>query len=284
MRFAFNSVAFHRSALDAVVPLIAELGYDGIELNAETLPWATPHVTPGLTRGDRHHLQQLLRGCRLPVSSISAHINFLSPEPRARQEAIAFVNGCIDLACDLEARVVHGLTGSPPRDLPCEIAWEWLLTGMQACIDHAGTRGVTFAIEPVVNMLVCDSASMRRLTEQLGDSRLKVNFDPSHLQVHGDDPVRAVREFGLDIVHVHLKDAAGTPENYEFPPLGQGRVDFVGVLRALKDVGFTEFLSIEYEANAFGYAGEPAAVAKESRVFCERISRQAFGESHGRSI
>jgi sugar phosphate isomerase/epimerase len=124
---------------------------------------------------------------------------------------------------------------------------------------------------------------MRRLQEQLGDSRLKVNFDPSHLQVHGDDPIRAVRDLGSSIVHVHLKDAVGGPDEYAFPPLGKGRVDFVGLLRVLSDVGFEGFLSIEYEANAFGYPGEPDEVAKASHRFFKEISRRAFGETDWRS-
>jgi len=277
MRIAFNSVAFHRSSLETVVPLLCELGYDGIELNAETLPWAAPHVAPALTREERHHLRQLLTRHNLPVSSLSAHINLIPADAGARRDAIAFVKGCIDLACDLDTSVVHGLTGSAPAIVPSLTAWEWLLAGIHECLEHAEACGITFAIEPVVNMLVCDSRSMRRLQEQLGDSRLKVNFDPSHLQVHGDDPVRAVRDLGASIVHVHLKDAAGVPEKYAFPPLGKGDVDFIGVLRALREIGFKDFLSIEYEANAFGYPGEPGEVAKESRQFLEAMSRRAFG-------
>lgn len=283
MRVAFNSVAFHRSALEAVIPVLCKLGYDAIELNAETLPWAMPHVTPALTREERRRLRQLLKRHNLPVSSLSAHINLIPADARARRDAVDFVKGCIDLACDLDTGVIHGLTGSAPKDLASGTAWEWLLAGIHECLQHAGVRGVTFAIEPVVNMLVCDSRSMRRLQDQLGDSRLKVNFDPSHLQVHGDDPVRAVRDLGASIVHVHLKDAAGVPEKYTFPPLGKGAVDFIGVLRALGEIGFKDFLSIEYEANAFGYPGEPAEVAKESRQFLEEISHRAFGGAYGRS-
>jgi sugar phosphate isomerase/epimerase len=283
MRLAYNSVAFHHSALDDVIPLLQLLGYDAIELNAETLPWASPHVTPTMGREERHQLKQLLRRSSLSVSSISAHINLIPPDALARRNAVAFVKGCIDLASDLETAVVHGLSGSPAEGLPRALAWEWLMTALHACLEHATARGVTFALEPVVNMLVCDSHTMRRLQEDMADSRLKVNFDPSHLQVHGDDPARAVRDLGPTIVHVHIKDAAGTPEKYEFPPLGMGRVDFESVLRGLGEVGYDGFVSIEYEANAFGYPGEPHEIARESRRFIEEIARRAIGGTHWRS-
>ena len=60
-RLAFNSVAFHQSSLDDVIPLLHLLGYDAIELNAESLPWALPHMTPALGQKERDRLKRLLR-------------------------------------------------------------------------------------------------------------------------------------------------------------------------------------------------------------------------------
>ena len=282
MRLAFNSVAFRESPLEAVVPLLRELGYDAIELNAETLPWAAPHVTPCLSREERAQLKHLLK--RHGLQSISAHMSLVAPDPAERRHAVDFVKGCIYLACDLDTAVVHGLTGALAGGVSREAAWGWLLAALWECLDHAAARGITFALEPVVNMLVCDSRRLLQLQEDLADPRLKVNFDPSHLQVHGDDPVRAVRELGPAIVHVHIKDAAGVPENFVFPPLGTGHVDFDGMVRALEEIGYTGFLSIEYEANAFGYPGEPREIAMQSHGFISgilhRISRDAHRGSY----
>jgi sugar phosphate isomerase/epimerase len=96
------------------------------------------------------------------------------------------------------------------------------------CLTHIGTEGLL------------------QLQKDLADPRLKVNFDPSHIQVHGDDPVRAVRELGSAIVHVYIKDAAGSPGKFVFPPLGMGCVDFEGIFRALVDIGYGGFIYIEY--------------------------------------
>ena len=282
MRLAFNSVAFHQSPLDVVVPLLRDLGYDAIELNAETLPWAAPHVTPSLSREERARLKQLLKRHDLPVSSISAHMNLVPPDPAGRRHAVDFVKGCIDLACDLDTAVVHGLTGALAGGVSRDAAWGWLLAELHECLAHAAAQGVTFALEPVVNMLVCDSRTLLRLQEDLADPRLKVNFDPSHLQVHGDDPVRVVRELGPAIVHVHVKDAAGVPDKFVFPPLGMGCVNFEGIFRALGEVGYGGFISIEYEANANGYPGEPRTVARESCRFVSDILRQIH-DAHQRS-
>jgi sugar phosphate isomerase/epimerase len=159
MQIAFNSVAFHQSPLELIVPELHELGYDAIELNAETLPWAAPHVTPSLSQQERAQLKRLLQRHDLQVSSISAHMSLVPPNRAEGRQAVDFVKGCIDLACDLEVAVVHGLTGPSPEGVSRDVVWGWLLAALRECLEHATARGVTFALEPVVNMLVCDSWS-----------------------------------------------------------------------------------------------------------------------------
>ncbi|MFH1141339.1 MAG: sugar phosphate isomerase/epimerase, partial [Chloroflexota bacterium] len=72
-------------------------------------------------------------------------------------------------------------------------------------------------------------------------------------------------------VHVHVKDATGTPGNFQFPPLGQGDVDFQGVIAALKETTYQGFLSVEHEADAFGYVETEEAVLRDSLRFVRRL-------------
>ena len=44
MKISFNSVTFYQDKYEVFFKKISESSYDAIELNAETLPWATPHV------------------------------------------------------------------------------------------------------------------------------------------------------------------------------------------------------------------------------------------------
>jgi sugar phosphate isomerase/epimerase len=86
--------------------------------------------------------------------------------------------------------------------------------------------------------------------------------------VTGDDPVAAVHKLAKYIVHTHAKDgnklADGNPEYiyrvvhpvppeaqgiayFEEVPLGTGSVDFPNYLKALEEIGFKGFLTIERE-------------------------------------
>ena len=44
MKISFNSVTFYQDKYEVFFKKISEFNYDAIELNVETLPWATPHV------------------------------------------------------------------------------------------------------------------------------------------------------------------------------------------------------------------------------------------------
>ena len=53
MYSCFHSVGLPARSLVECVDLVADAGYDAIELNAETLPWAPAHITPETGSAER---------------------------------------------------------------------------------------------------------------------------------------------------------------------------------------------------------------------------------------
>lgn len=68
--------------------------------------------------------------------------------------------------------------------------------------------------------------------------------DTGHTIRAGEDPVKAIRTFGKRVHDVHLKDAIDAKT---FAICGKGKLDVVGTLRALKEIGFTGCMALEYE-------------------------------------
>jgi len=60
----------------------------------------------------------------------------------------------------------------------------------------------------------------------------------------GPGVIPAIRHFGRDgkIVYVHFRDVQGTVPRFQECFLGEGNVDIIAAMRALKDVGFTGFM------------------------------------------
>ena len=92
---------------------------------------------------------------------------------------------------------------------------------------------------------------LRRFLDSLGAKGLRVNYDPANLvMVAKDDPVAGVYELKDYIVHTHAKDGIVTTDNqwgWLEVPLGKGGVDFDNYLKALNDIGYKGYLTIERE-------------------------------------
>ena len=115
---------------------------------------------------------------------------------------------------------------------------------------------------------------------------MAVNLDPANLvMVVGENPVQAVYTLKKYIVHTHAKDGVNLkpcdPEEiyaemdhgawdsepaFKELPLGQGAVDFPAYLKALEEIGFKGFLTIEREVG-----GNPAADIKLAADYLRQI-------------
>jgi inosose dehydratase len=87
-------------------------------------------------------------------------------------------------------------------------------------------------------------------------------LDSGHLVIGGGDPARAVADWGARINHLHLKDVRrsviarviaeeGVMIDFwregAFCPLGDGDLDIDGMLRAIRDGGFSGWLVVEQD-------------------------------------
>ena len=263
MKLAFHTIGFHSSPIEYAVEEISQLGYRGIELNAES-NWALPHVTPQTPSEDRLRIAKFITQHGLQVSSICAHTSLIRPHNGARNEAMRFMRGCIDMAEEFGTQIVHAISGALEGEIEEGDAWGWLLEGVGELVDYSESRGVKFAFEAAANQLVAKSGDMKKLLNSIGSGNLLVNFDPSHPILYGEDPAQLIKVYGKRIIHFHAKDSLGNPKNFQFPPLGMGDIDFGSVLEALKSIRYDGFISVEYEGELFGYEKDPITAARQA--------------------
>jgi sugar phosphate isomerase/epimerase len=76
--------------------------------------------------------------------------------------------------------------------------------------------------------------------------RIGACADLGHFLRSGENPVKVIETLGERVHGVHLKDVKG---GTQFTILGQGDMDVVGVLKALRAIKFNEVVALEYEEN-----------------------------------
>jgi sugar phosphate isomerase/epimerase len=175
----------------------------------------------------------------------------------------------------LGVEVVNGFTGSsiwhliysfppvPPQMI--DDGYKLFAERFNPILDVFGECGVKFALEVHPTEIAFDLYSAQRALEAVENrEEFGFNFDPSHLQWQGVDPVEFIRAFPGRIYHVHMKDAIvtlngrsgilsshlnfGDPKRgWDFRSLGRGGVNFEEIIRALNHAGYNGPLSVEWE-------------------------------------
>ncbi|MGC4933409.1 sugar phosphate isomerase/epimerase family protein [Gordonia sp. DT30] len=263
MRTGFHTAFLHEYPVLDAVRLVADHGYDYVELNAETMPWCTPHITPQTDARVRREIAEIL-----PVSSISAHhADYGNADPDLRAKAVQFTQDMMDFAVDVGTDIVHVIPGEHSTSIPL------LVDSLRRGVDAAAQRGVTLALEPIVNQVIGTADQTAAVLAQVPG--LAVSFDASHLQVMDGEVARGAQLLGKHVAHVALKDASGDPLAWRFDPLGDGVIDFVAMLQTLQRAGFDGVVSVEHESHVFADDKRgPEQVLAESKTFLDDVLRQ----------
>jgi sugar phosphate isomerase/epimerase len=119
--------------------------------------------------------------------------------------------------------------------------------------EAAAARGITLALE-IHGELMATGPLAVALVREIGRANVRINYDTANCTYYGG--VRAADDIGVAVpwlAHVHLKDSGGGRGDWNFPPLGQGHVDFPRVFRILEDGGYTGPLSVELEFYGLPY-------------------------------
>lgn len=187
----------------------------------------------------------------------------------------------MELAKDLETDIVTTHIGVVPNDPTCE-RYKIMQEACYELAQYADSMGSHFAIETGPEI----ATTLRGFLDSLGSTGVAVNLDPANLvMVTKDDPVKAVYTLDKYIVHTHAKDGINLREcnpdiiyhaiehdqwdnepSFKEVPLGQGSVDFPAYLKALEDIGYKGFLTIERECG-----DTPAADIKLASDFLREI-------------
>ena len=271
MYSCFHSVGLHQLPPTQMVDRVARAGYAAVELNAETLPFAKPHVTPETSAEVRAAIVDACKTNAIRIPALGAKMNMVDDNPAAREHAIGFVKGCIDLAVDMNVPFVHILSGKPANTVDNEVAWGWFADAVGKLTEYAQSKQVELGIEAIVGQLFRSVDDFHRLYADLPGIPFRINFDPSHFIVQDEEPRRVPDELGDKIGHVHLKDGKGRFPEFSFPPLGQGNIDFPDLVQRLRGVGYDGALSVEYEAQAFGYDLSEEEIVEGEKAFVDKL-------------
>lgn len=237
----------------------ADLGAQGIQMYSTKGENSAEELTPA----KRRELLSFVKDHGLCFSALCGDMGEGFFRPERNPELIERSKRILDLAKDLETDVVTTHIGVVPAD-PKEERYQIMQEACFQLATYADSIGSHFAIETGPE----GAQVLKNFLDGLHSTGVAVNLDPANLvMVADDDPVAAVHTLKDYIVHTHAKDGILLQkthpeyiygvwkkpqelkgvEFYREVPLGEGRVDFPAYLKALDDIGYRGFLTIERE-------------------------------------
>jgi sugar phosphate isomerase/epimerase len=261
MQLGCNTVVFGGTSLASALEHIAWAGYDFVELAA--IKGMCEHVR---TDGGTEHVAEVKK--LLGEYGLTATAMEAATTDRERLEQV------FRLANDLGVMIVNIGSGGTTGD---EESTKQSIEHIGVLARMAGEYGVRLAVKPHVGQAIYNGATALRLTDEVRESALGLNFDPSHLYRADEEPPDVARAWAGRIITSHFRDCAsreqrvGPPET-QIP--GRGEVDLRATLSALHSVGYDGPMNLEV-IGAAGYpTGRAMGIAAESRGYLRRCFQE----------
>jgi sugar phosphate isomerase/epimerase len=261
MKYAICNETFEGWDHARVCSRVAELGYTGLEVAPYTLAPRITDVTP--TRRAELRRQAEAAGVKIIglhwLLAKTEGFHLTSPDPAVRKRTGEYLADLARAAADLGGDIL--VLGSPfQRNLEDGVTREQgndrAADTLSHCLRALEDGKVYLCLEPLTpaeTNFMLTAAEGAALARKIGNPFVKVHLDVKAMSSEGTpvpDIIRANTEY---FHHFHANDP-----NKRGP--GFGDVDFKPIFKALKDVKYAGWVSVE----VFDYTPDPDTIARES--------------------
>ena len=250
-RLGYNTNGFAHHTLDDALEIVAELGYRAVALTPDANHLPPDRATDAELRALRRRLEALdlavvvETGARYVLDPRRKHRpTLLEPDAEGRARRLDFLARCAELCAALGGDVISIWSGVAPRETEPHDAWRFAVDGVARLCERVAPLGVRVAFEPEPGMLVESLAQWEALRDAVAAPNLGLTLDVGHVPcTEPIDAAEAIRRHAGELLNVHLDDSRGGV--HEHLQIGDGELDWAGVMGALVDVGFTGVASLE---------------------------------------
>lgn len=249
MRYAFNiwpyttfPVWTPAYPMEETIKRLSKIGYDGLEIGC-----AAPHAWPYYLSAERRKeiktlmdTNNIKASSMLPAPGGGPGVNPASASIEERKWTVQHYKDIIDLAVDFGCPTVLYLAGWFMFGTRQKDAWKYSVESLIEIAEYAKTKNITLMVEPQAadSNLVESADDAIRMMEDADLPNIKLMFDIFHVLYRNEVPSDYIYTMGENLKHIHISD-------YRRLAPGQGGLDFLPVMQALKDVGYDGYVTME---------------------------------------
>ena len=223
---------------------ISGMGFDYLELSMDP-----PEAHYSLIRDQRKELLKALAINRMKlVCHLPAFLSTADLTQGLRDASLKEVIESLKVAADLKPLkiVLHPSYFSGLGFLVADQAQEYAMNSLNAIVEAADRLGLCLCIENMFTGLrsLADPEDFVVIFERFPS--LKMTLDIGHANIGSKGSKKALRfieRFSGRIHHIHASDNFGKEDNHL--PIGTGTVDYLGIIEALKGIGYQDTVTLE---------------------------------------
>ncbi len=250
IKFAGHTMGAPKCDIHQALDLFKSIGYDGIEVRVA----ADGQIdSEKITDDEAKALYAEASGKGMEFACLTSYYqNFVNLEKR--DGVIANLKRVVEIAALLHCPLVRVYAGIEPfREQGIWLCdcWTRTVTGIREVALYAAQFGVRLCIETHIGSLAMTVREAIRLVEDVNMANVGILLDYAWVELAGvESGAEAIRKAARHIFHVHIKDwklETRTPLKKSSCLMGEGTVRWPEALAALKEIGYTGYVSDEYE-------------------------------------
>lgn len=246
----------------SVLDEIAETGYVGIELG----PWGYLPTDPDVLHEELTKRGLQLLSAFVPVKLVDADAHEAGVQEALKVGRLLAALGAKKIVLADDNGKVPELVQNAGRRVGSKLSageWDVVAAGVNLIARRIHDElGLSIAFHHHCAGYIETPDETRELLMRTDAALVGLCLDTGHWHFAGGDAVAAVKEFGQRVTYLHLKDchpavaqqARQAGQDYfaavaagVFCPLGQGEVDFAGVIKAMDGLGYEGWAIVEQD-------------------------------------
>lgn len=237
-----------------------DMGYDAVEIHTRDAAILDADAICAHSEKIGLRVSALATGMAKRVDGLT----FISDEADIRAKAVERVRGFMDLASRLGAGIIIGsLRGVIPDMDNREVYDKRFYDCVGGLIDDAAKKRVNILLEVInryENNYMNTVAETLEYIKPLASDNVKLHIDTFHMNIEETNMADAIRASGSALGYIHVADNTRLW-------VGSGAIDFGAVFKALQDVGYTGYVSVECLARPDGDTAARKSIETMDKIY-----------------
>ena len=240
LKFTLNTLGAPSWTLEETAKRAREYGYAGVDLRL--LDGDVISVDAVSANASRI---KALFPADLPVSVLATSVRLATRDPQVRKATLDEAHQWIDLAAELGVPVIRYFAARNPPELNLEDSIQAVGEMLALLAEHAEQAHVKIGVE--THDEFASAAVTGRAVSVTQSPAVGAVWDMWHTNRVGESPGQALDALQSRVINVHLKDARRGSGDWQLVLLGEGDIPVKDGLRQLKQRGYDDYVSVEWE-------------------------------------